>query len=86
MSKDPADHGLYMCQECGNTTPIPDEVCSSCGGKMLPLDDGEEHIADDLHGEGDGGNEESLDALRDREEEESEDEYHKSFQDSDNIE
>ncbi len=28
----------FICEDCGNTTPIPNEICSSCGGHMISLD------------------------------------------------
>lgn len=30
------DQDSYICGECGNTSPVPNEECSNCGGKMMP--------------------------------------------------
>ena len=42
---------LFICNECGNTSPIPNEECSVCGGKMIHKDDLEkdshEHALDE---------------------------------------
>jgi predicted ATP-dependent serine protease len=85
MTKNLSDHDVYMCEECGNTSPIADEVCSACGGKMSSLNGEDNHNNDELHDDN-GNPDESLDALREQEDKESEDEYHGSFQDTDNIE
>ncbi len=89
----------YMCDECGNTTPIPNDNCPVCGGKMSPLheddskkknfedDDLENDDFSDLHdGIGEDTGEESLETLRAEEEDESEEDYHNSFNDTDNVE
>ncbi len=28
----------FICEDCGNTTPVPNEICSSCSGHMISLD------------------------------------------------
>lgn len=83
MKPDLSNHPIYICDECGNTTPIPDEVCSVCGGKMTSLD-AEETAKEKTDGE--GGAEESLEGLRDQEEAEAEDDYHKAFESNDDDE
>lgn len=27
----------FACESCGNTTPIPNETCTVCGGKMFDV-------------------------------------------------
>lgn len=36
-----------MCEDCGNTTPVPNEICSSCGGRMIALNSSKADSVDD---------------------------------------
>ena len=69
------DQIQYVCEHCGRTTLIPNDVCSECGGTMIPLgepevkakaEDDDEALTDDTNDA--GGHYESLEALRDEEE------------------
>jgi rubrerythrin len=81
MTKDITNHDLYMCDECGNTTPIADDVCAVCGGKMSSLNGDDSRERDSLAENENGDSEESLESLREKEAEESDEDYHKSYQD-----
>lgn len=39
------DSKLFICEDCGQTTPVMGESCPSCGGKLVNFD-GEEHEPD----------------------------------------
>jgi len=28
----------FICQNCGHTTPVPDDNCSVCGSQLIPAD------------------------------------------------
>lgn len=28
----------FICEDCGTTTPVANESCTSCGGKLVPVD------------------------------------------------
>lgn len=28
----------FICEECGTTTPVKNDSCQSCGGKLMPFD------------------------------------------------
>lgn len=84
----------YICEECGNTTPVPNDFCPSCGSPMTPLhatpdkakpeEEEDDNDFSKLHdGIGEETGEESLEALRADEEKESEDEYTGGFNDAD---
>lgn len=36
---------LFICEDCGQTTPIVGETCPNCGGKLVNFD-GDEHEPD----------------------------------------
>lgn len=74
----------YVCEECGNTTPLPSEECSACMGKMVPLEDSEIEKLPDENEQPNG--DESLESLQSQEEKEAEEDYRNTFQDSDNPE
>jgi len=69
----------YICEDCANTSLVPNQVCTVCGGKMTPLDapvaskvkaesdDLELSTEDDLPTTDEGH--QSLEALQEKEEE-----------------
>lgn len=28
----------FICEDCGTTTPVANESCTSCGGRLVPVD------------------------------------------------
>lgn len=68
-------HEEYICDNCGNTTTVPNDTCPSCGGRLTILGsqtDGESEKDED-DGSTDTMTDEghtSLDALRAQEEQE----------------
>lgn len=75
----------FVCGDCGNTTPVPNEVCTSCGGHMITLgakptktevkdDDTDDELTDEgtADGAGDEPAVESLEDLQAKEAEEDE--------------
>lgn len=86
------DQKLFVCEACGQTTPVDNTECSNCGGKMIVFDDNVEPKPENLKDEdldSNTGMEESVDAgvqsledLADKEQEESDQEYkHNSSED-----
>ena len=84
---------LYVCESCGQSTPVDADECTNCGGKMVLFDDEMEPSPEDLRDE-DLDSEigmdddpskigtESLEHLVEEEQEESDEEYrHDSFDD-----
>lgn len=72
----------YMCEDCGHTTTIQGDACPECGGKLQSFSEAmkEEVEEDELDYDpekfnADGG--ESLEALREEEESEALEDYHK---------
>jgi len=76
----------YICEQCGNTTPVPNEFCPSCGAPMptthkapaatrAPADGAEDDdtLFDDETAGFNGDGTESLDALREEEAEDDSD-------------
>lgn len=63
----------FICEDCNTTTPIHNESCPNCGGKLLPVDamrepsdhelQDEDLAVDDLHEPGS----ESLESLAENE-------------------
>jgi hypothetical protein len=58
----------YICEECGTTTPVKNDSCPSCGGKLMPFDAEPEEVEsdDDLFSgveESTDGGSESLESL-----------------------
>ena len=85
---------LFVCESCGQTTPIDNEECSNCGGKMVVFNDNVEPKPENLKDEDLDSNTgmdnptdvgvQSLEDLADKEQEESDEEYkHNSYDNSD---
>jgi len=75
----------YICEECGNTSPVANDHCSNCGAPMSALHDekpkakvlageSEDDLSDETVSESEDGST-SLEALADEEEKESQAEY-----------
>jgi len=78
---------LYVCESCGHSTPLGDDACPECGGKMSLYSDEMEPSYEDLEDEELDSNvgvkeetnsygTESLEELADEERAESDEEYH----------
>jgi len=76
----------YICDQCGLTTPVPNDHCPSCGapmasptGKKEPRSNEETEESDleveDSSGDSQGTGEESLEALREEEDREGDEPY-----------
>lgn len=76
----------YICEQCGLTTPVPNETCPSCGAPMsVPggkkksrpnSEDQSEEGADlDIEDASEGDGEESLEALREKEAQQGDEPY-----------
>lgn len=68
---------LFICEECGHSSPIANEDCSVCGGKMIGQEDltgggAKNHDSDDLDADfvEPSGGFVSLEAEKSKEEEE----------------
>ena len=84
------DEKLFVCEACGQTTPIDNDECSNCGGKMVVFNDNVEPKPENLKDEDlnsnigmDESNDtgiQSLEDLDDKEQAESDKEYeHNSY-------
>ncbi len=49
MSEDVAK--LFICEDCGQTTPIVGESCPNCGGRLVNFDGDEHEPSDDELGD-----------------------------------
>ncbi|QQG50020.1 MAG: hypothetical protein HZB70_00320 [Candidatus Berkelbacteria bacterium] len=83
----------FACEDCGFTSPIPNEICPNCSGRMMTLDapakhrsavsesDEDESLSEQTEGGGaEDGQELSLERLQ---EEESQDDTHDDYGDGD---
>ncbi|MEX0594769.1 MAG: hypothetical protein WD157_01570 [Patescibacteria group bacterium] len=85
------DEKLFVCESCGQTTPVDNDTCTNCGGKMIVLDDNvepnPENLKDDeldssVGVDDAGAGTQSLEALASKEHEENDEDYrHDSFDD-----
>lgn len=68
----------FICEDCGTTTPVSNDSCTSCGGRLVPVDamreptDHElsaedEELSDDLSTAVDESGSESLESLAEKE-------------------
>lgn len=81
----------FACEDCGFTSPVPNEICPNCSGRMMALDAPAKHRAavsesdedealGDPTAELEEGQEVSLERMR---EEESQDDGHDNYGDDD---
>lgn len=80
-----SDQKLFVCEACGQTTPVDNDECSNCSGKMIVFDDNVEPKPENLKDEDLDSNIgmedsadpgiQSLEDLADKEQEESDKEY-----------
>lgn len=47
-TKQPITNDEYLCEECGTTTPVQNDSCPNCGGKLMAVHGLREPTANEL--------------------------------------